>query len=103
MGSIGAMRGRASDRYQTGQGGLGKVVAEGVEGQVPYKGVLSDFVYQLVGGLRSGMGYVGAADLQELHEKAQFVRITRAGLAESHPHSVMITKEAPNYQVGEKS
>ena len=72
---------------------------EGVEGQVPYRGKLQDVVYQLMGGLRSGMGYVGAADLQQLQEKSQFVRITNAGLLESHPHGVIITKEAPNYQV----
>ena len=102
MGSVAAMKGRASDRYQSGQGGMAKQVAEGVEGQVPYKGHLADFVFQLIGGLRSGMGYVGAANIAELHEKAVFVRITQAGLTESHPHSVMITKEAPNYQVTER-
>ena len=72
---------------------------EGIEGQVPYKGTLADYVFQLMGGLRSGMGYVGAANLAELREKARFVRITNAGLIESHPHDVIITKEAPNYQV----
>lgn len=102
MGSVGAMRGRAADRYQTAQNGMGKVVAEGVEGQVPYKGPLADYVYQLVGGLRSGMGYVGAAHLDDLHAKATFVKITAAGLVESHPHSVLITKEAPNYQMSER-
>lgn len=112
MGSQGAMKGRASDRYLSAQrppsteGGNGaspdiggKTVPEGIEGQVPYKGVLRDFVYQLMGGLRSGMGYVGAADLAELWQKAQFVRISSAGYQESHPHSVVITKEAPNYQI----
>ncbi len=98
MGSLGAMQGLGRDRYGSGQAG-GKTVPEGIEGRVPYKGSLRDYVYQLVGGLRSGMGYVGASNLQELREKAHFVRITNAGLIESHPHSVIITKEAPNYQV----
>ncbi len=104
MGSLGAMKGRASDRYATAQDidqrGVisGKLVPEGIEGQVPYKGNLADYMFQLMGGLRSGMGYVGAASLQELREKARFMRITNAGLIESHPHSVFITKEAPNYQ-----
>ena len=100
MGSLGAMKGRARDRYASGQGaGSGdKAVPEGIEGQVPYKGSLADYVFQLMGGLRSGMGYVGAVSLAMLQEKARFVRITNAGLIESHPHSVFITKEAPNYQ-----
>ena len=98
MGSLGAMQGLGRDRYGTGQAG-GKTVPEGIEGRVPYKGSLREYVYQLVGGLRSGMGYVGAANLQELQQRARFVRITNAGLIESHPHSVIITKEAPNYQV----
>ncbi|GIK36442.1 MAG: inosine-5'-monophosphate dehydrogenase [Chloroflexota bacterium] len=99
MGSLGAMKGRARDRYASSQGeGGGKTVPEGIEGQVPYKGPLADYVFQLIGGLRSGMGYVGATSLTSLHEKARFVRITNAGLIESHPHSVVITKEAPNYQ-----
>ena len=98
MGSLGAMRGLERDRYGSGQGELSKLVPEGIEGRVPYKGELKDFVYQLMGGLRSGMGYVGAANLRELQAKAQFVRITNAGLLESHPHDVVITKEAPNYQ-----
>ena len=96
MGSMGAMKGLARDRYGSGQGD-GKQVPEGIEGQVPYKGTLADYVFQLMGGLRSGMGYVGARTLAELREKAQFVRITNAGLIESHPHSVFVTKEAPNY------
>lgn len=105
MGSLGAMKGRARDRYASTQGledrdvSSGKLVPEGIEGQVPYKGPLADYMFQLMGGLRSGMGYVGAANLKELREKARFVRITHAGLIESHPHSVIITKEAPNYQV----
>lgn len=108
MGSIGAMQGLGRDRYahslhsggaRSGQGELSKLVPEGIEGRVPYRGELKDYVYQLVGGLRSGLGYVGAADLRQLHQKARFVRITHAGLIESHPHDVFITKEAPNYQV----
>ena len=99
MGSLGALKGRAADRYQTAQSGGRKLVPEGIEGQVPYKGRLADYVFQIMGGLRSGMGYVGARDLGELQKKAQFVRISQAGLVESHPHDVMITKEAPNYQL----
>jgi IMP dehydrogenase len=101
MGSLGAMQGYGRDRYGTGQSGSGKLVPEGVEGMVPYKGTLSDFTYQLVGGLRSGMGYAGAADLNDLRTKTKLVRITNAGLLESHPHSVTITREAPNYQRGD--
>ena len=99
MGSVAALSGPGRDRYATGQqgGGLAKLVPEGIEGRVPYKGSLSQYLYQLLGGLRSGLGYVGARDLHELHEKAQFVRITQASLIESHPHDVIITKEAPNY------
>jgi len=96
MGSIGAMRKGAGDRY--GQNSSGKLVAEGVEGRVPYKGPLADVVFQLMGGLRSGMGYVGAKDLQALREKAEFVRITAGGLRESHAHDVTITEEPTNYQ-----
>jgi len=106
MGSLGAMKGRASDRYQTAQGSNsaspdigGKTVPEGIEGQVPYKGLFKDFVFQLMGGLRSGMGYVGAANIPDLWRKAQFVKISPAGYQESHPHSIVITKEAPNYQI----
>jgi IMP dehydrogenase len=102
MGSLGAMKGLARDRYgavasKGGAGGTDKHVPEGIEAQVPYKGSLANYVFQLMGGLRSGMGYVGASSLQELREKARFSRITHAGLIESHPHSVFITKEAPNY------
>ncbi len=100
MGSVAAMRGYGRDRYGSGQDKSGKLVPEGVEGRVPYKGPVHDYVYQLIGGLRSGLGYAGAANLQELREKAQFTRITQAGLIESHPHDVIITKEPPNYQVG---
>jgi IMP dehydrogenase len=100
MGSLGAMQGQGADRYGSGQKReRDKLVPEGVEGQVPYKGKLEDIIYQMMGGLRAGMGYVGAANLPELHEKASFVRITNAGLLESHPHGILVTKEAPNYQV----
>ena len=98
MGSLGAMQGFGRDRYGTGQTG-GKTVPEGIEGRVPFKGSLRDYVFQLVGGLRSGMGYVGAEDLDQLRSKARFVRVTHAGLIESHPHDVIVTKEAPNYGV----
>ena len=101
MGSLGAMQGEGADRYGSGQRGpqqRDKLVPEGVEGQVPYRGRLNDVVYQLIGGVRSGLGYVGACSLHDLREKAHFVRITNAGLLESHPHGVLITKEAPNYQ-----
>lgn len=98
MGSLGAMMSRlSSDRY--GQDRMEKYVPEGIEGRVPYKGKLSDVVYQLVGGLRSGMGYTGCRTIKELQEKAKFVRITWAGYRESHVHDVQITKEAPNYWV----
>jgi len=97
MGSLGAMQGYGKDRYASAQAGPAKLVPEGIEGRVAYKGTLSEYMFQLVGGLRSGMGYVGAANLDELRTKAQFVRITNAGLIESHPHDVVITKEAPNY------
>jgi IMP dehydrogenase len=102
MGSLGAMHGYGRDRYasaQNVQGGSGKLVPEGIEGRVPYKGLLHEYVYQLVGGLRSGMGYAGAATLDDLRQRTRLVRITNAGLIESHPHDVIITKEAPNYQV----
>jgi IMP dehydrogenase len=97
MGSLGAMGKGSSDRYF--QANNKKYVPEGVEGRVPYKGPLADTIYQMVGGLRSGMGYVGCANIPEMHEKAQFVRITGAGLKESHPHDIQITKEAPNYSI----
>ncbi|MBQ9131824.1 MAG: IMP dehydrogenase [Clostridia bacterium] len=95
MGSIAAMENGSKDRYF--QQGNKKLVPEGVEGRVPYKGSVADTVYQLMGGLRSGMGYCGAPDIETLKEKGQFVRITGAGLRESHPHDINITKEAPNY------
>ncbi len=98
MGSMGAMSDFSKDRYGSGQkSDTGKTVPEGVEGRVPYKGKLSDFIYQFVGGIRSGLGYVGAVNLDELQNKAKFVTISNAGLIESHPHSVTLTKEAPNY------
>jgi IMP dehydrogenase len=96
MGSLGAMRKGSGDRY--GQNSSGKLVAEGVEGRVPYKGPLSDVIFQLMGGLRSGMGYVGANSLQQLRERARFTRITAGGLRESHVHDVVITEEPTNYQ-----
>jgi len=95
MGSIAAMAQGSRDRYF--QEGQSKLVPEGVEGRVPYKGALSETMFQLVGGLRSGMGYCGCRSLRELRENAQFVRITSAGLTESHPHDIQIVKEAPNY------
>jgi IMP dehydrogenase len=97
MGSMGAMSQGSSDRYS--QDASGKLVPEGIEGRVPYKGPLSDLVYQLVGGLRAGMGYCGCGTIPELQEKARFLRVTSAGLRESHVHDVIITKEAPNYQL----
>jgi IMP dehydrogenase len=102
MGSLGAMKGYGVDRYATGQSGSGKLVPEGIEGRVPYKGALGEYVYQLVGGLRSGMGYAGAASLDDLRTRTRLTRITNAGLIESHPHDVIITKEAPNYQLSQR-
>ncbi len=96
MGSLGAMRKGSGDRY--GQNSSGKLVAEGVEGRVPYKGPLSDVIFQLMGGLRSGMGYVGASSLEQLRQRATFTRITAGGLRESHVHDVVITEEPTNYQ-----
>ena len=101
MGSLGAMNQGSKDRYFQGHvKEEQKFVPEGIEGRVPYKGPLKDTLYQLVGGIRSGMGYCGAASLAKLQENAQFVQITNAALRESHPHDVAITKEAPNYKVG---
>ncbi len=103
MGSLGAMVKGSKDRYAQGDvEKREKLVPEGVEGRVPYRGRLSDFVYQLVGGVRAGMGYVGARNIAELHEKAQFTRISGASLRENHPHDIMITREAPNYRAGEQ-
>ena len=98
MGSLGAMGQGSADRYfQDVEDEISKLVPEGIEGRVPYKGTVSDTVYQLVGGLRSAMGYCGCATIHDMHEHAQFVRMTAAGLRESHPHDVIITKESPNY------
>jgi IMP dehydrogenase len=100
MGSLGAMSLGSKDRY--GQGSvedMSKLVPEGIEGQVPYRGSLSSNIFQLVGGLKSGMGYVGANNLNELVEKAEFITISSASLKESHPHDVFVTKEAPNYRL----
>ena len=100
MGSIGAMKEGSKDRYfQDVEDDIGKLVPEGVEGRVPYKGSLGNTIYQLVGGLRSAMGYCGVKNIKQLREKSRFVKITSAGLKENHPHDVIITQEAPNYQV----
>jgi IMP dehydrogenase len=99
MGSLSAMEEGSADRYfQEGQEGR-KLVPEGIEARVPYKGPVSDVIFQLVGGVRSGMGYVGAGSLEELRARARFVRQTSTGLRESHPHDVVITREAPNYHL----
>jgi IMP dehydrogenase len=100
MGSLGAMQGYGRDRYASGQGQADKLVPEGIEGRVAYKGTLAEYIFQLMGGLRSGMGYVGTKNLDELRSRARFVRITNAGWIESHPHDVIITAEAPNYPGG---
>ena len=101
MGSLSAMKQGSSDRYfQKADESPSKLVPEGIEGKVPYRGPISDTIYQLLGGLRSGMGYVGARDIETLRTRAKFVKITPAGLKESHVHDVIITKEAPNYRLG---
>jgi IMP dehydrogenase len=100
MGSIEAMKEGSKDRYfQGGVESETKLVPEGIEGRVPYRGVLSDSVQQLIGGMKAGMGYLGAKNIQELQQKAKFIRITSSGLKESHVHDVIITKEAPNYRL----
>ncbi|HEO5546279.1 TPA: IMP dehydrogenase [Streptococcus agalactiae] len=100
MGSIAAMKKGSSDRYFQGSvNEANKLVPEGIEGRVAYKGSVADIVFQMLGGIRSGMGYVGAANIKELHDNAQFVEMSGAGLKESHPHDVQITNEAPNYSV----
>ena len=100
MGSLGAMIKGSSERYrQSGESGTGKLVPEGVEGRVPFKGPLSDFVYQLVGGLRAGMGYCGTRTIEQLRTKARFIQVSAASVRESHPHDISITQEAPNYSV----
>lgn len=99
MGSLGAMQQGSSDRYfQKKTCEASKLVPEGIEGRVPYRGPISEMIYQLLGGLRSGMGYCGASTILDLHQKAKFVRISPAGLRESHVHDVIITREAPNYR-----
>src|SRR3569833_2845363 len=101
MGSVGAMARGSADRYfQQDIKDTLKLVPEGIEGQVPYKGPVGNVMHQLAGGLRAAMGYVGARDLNDFHEKAEFVRITGAGLRESHVHDVTITRESPNYPGG---
>jgi IMP dehydrogenase len=100
MGSIGAMKKGSSDRYFQEGASPNKFVPEGIEGMVPYKGTVSEIVHQLVGGLRSGMGYCGAESIPQLCERAKFVEISQAGVKESHPHDVKITREAPNYNLG---
>ena len=100
MGSIGAMQQGSSDRYfQTAESEANKLVPEGIEGRVPYKGSIVAILDQLLGGLRSSMGYVGCASIEEMHNKTEFVKISAAGMRESHVHDVAITKEAPNYHV----
>ena len=100
MGSLGAMQRGGRDRYaQESETEENKLVPEGIEGRVPYKGTLSGSIYQLVGGLRAGMGYCGCRTIEELRQNGRFVRITSAGLRESHVHDVIITKEAPNYRL----
>ncbi len=99
MGSLGAMEKGSKDRYFQDDKEAKKFVPEGIEGRIAYKGALQDTIYQLVGGIRSGMGYTGSKDLQALREEAQFIKMTGAGLKESHPHDVQITKEAPNYSI----
>jgi len=100
MGSIEAMKKGSSDRYfQDVEDDLNKLVPEGIEGIVPYKGNVSDTIYQVIGGLRSAMGYCGARNIEDMKTKTKFVKITNAGLKESHPHDIKITKEAPNYGI----
>ena len=109
MGSLGAMMAGSADRYQQSgaanpaQPANGKLVPEGVEGRVPYKGHLAPFVYQLVGGLRAGMGYCGCKTLDELRTQARFIQVTAASVQESHPHDIAITQEAPNYSSADAS
>jgi len=98
MGSVGAMSAGSADRYFQSRNDMSKFVPEGIEGRVPYKGRLSDVIYQLVGGVRSAMGYCGVKTINELQQKSRFVKVTEAGVKESHPHDVTITKESPNYQ-----
>ncbi len=102
MGSLGAMvKGSAESYGQKSSTEKNKLVPEGVEGRVPYRGTLSEFVYQLVGGLRAGMGYCGARNIEELRKNTKFVKVSAASVSESHPHDIQITKEAPNYSMRE--
>ena len=98
MGSIGAMQLGSKDRYFQDEADADKLVPEGIEGRVPYRGPLRNIIHQMMGGLRASMGYMGAASVAEIHEKAQFVKVTGAGVLEAHPHDIQITKEAPNYR-----
>ena len=100
MGSLGALKGYGKDRYGTGQSGSGKLVPEGIEGRVAYRGAMGAIVHQLMGGLRASMGYTGSPGIEQLRTKAQFIRVTHASMIESHVHDVVITKEAPNYPLG---
>jgi IMP dehydrogenase len=97
MGSLGAMVSGSKDRYRQGDSHADKLVPEGVEGRVPYKGPLGPFVYQLVGGLRAGMGYCGTRNIEELRTRSRFILVSAATVQESHPHDIAITQEAPNY------
>ena len=99
MGSLGAMARGSADRYFQKDAAQEKLVPEGIEGQVPFKGPLGPIIHQMVGGLRAAMGYVGAKDIPDLHKKAEFVQITGAGLHESHVHDVQMTRESPNYSL----
>jgi IMP dehydrogenase len=100
MGSLGAMQQGSADRYfQDVEEEISKLVPEGIEGRVPYKGKIEDTLYQMAGGLRAAFGYCGARNITEMKQKAKFVKITSAGLRESHPHDVKVTKESPNYFV----
>jgi len=100
MGSLGAMQKGSSDRYfQENSGNVEKLVPEGIEGRVPFKGPMGTIVHQMMGGLRSSMGYTGCSDIEEMRTRPEFVQVTGAGMAESHVHDVSITKEAPNYRV----
>jgi len=97
MGSLGAMMAGSKDRYRQEEGGRDKLVPEGVEGRVPYKGPLAPFIYQLIGGLRAGMGYCGTRNIEELRTRSRFIMVSAAAVQESHPHDIAITQEAPNY------
>jgi len=100
MGSLSAMKRGSGDRYfQEGEQNVKKLVPEGIEGRIPYRGKLGEVVYQLIGGLRASMGYCGAGSIQVFKEKSRFIRMTMAGLRESHPHDIIITHEAPNYRI----